>query len=489
MTRSVVRQRSKLTPRKRQAKSKSNTRSRTKSKTRTRTRSTQKSKSKPRRRSQSRTKSGRSRPQLLSRLRSQHNYNAHAVNFMPPDFKASDDMRVDEPRFTDTRYARLIRRPDTGLGMSVMETGTLMGAIVIDINKGGAAETSKQIFIGDRLLEVNGESMLMVPIDRVVAALKAKREVDIIVKNNVDVERERLGIRNVRRGNSDADETPVCQLFDHMVPEAHTTMGPEDEEDDVPKTPLPAAHTAMGLESGPKDKEDNVPKTPPAQRTFSGPPPIKKRRLSMHTPGAVDALSTNKTDGPSILIYGGCFCPPHKGHFQNILDQVDKFDKVYVFLWNSIGAKIRHGIDSVTNKTIWDIYRDLLSVEQQNKVEIRLAVVDGDEPYKDGLYSLLPGLADNARITLMIGSDYTAVRQTRIMAWLNQAACFYSNRICNIMVIPRESGGVSATIMTGLIHDNKMDEVRALMPAQLSDDQFNQINELFKIIGHQNIHS
>jgi len=43
----------------------------------------------------------------------------------------------------------------------------------------------------------------------------------------------------------------------------------------------------------------------------------------------------------TILIQGGCFCPPHKGHFKNTQNFYDKVDEIYIGAYS--GSKSRHG--------------------------------------------------------------------------------------------------------------------------------------------------
>ena len=77
-------------------------------------------------------------------------------------------------------------------------------------------------------------------------------------------------------------------------------------------------------------------------------------------------LSQLGGDGePKILIYGGCFCPPHRGHFENIRNNLDNYDQVYIFIWRD--GRSRHGFSTDTNLQIWNLYKSLLTATQQEK--------------------------------------------------------------------------------------------------------------------------
>lgn len=48
---------------------------------------------------------------------------------------------------------------------------------------------------------------------------------------------------------------------------------------------------------------------------------------------------------PKYLFYAGCFYPPTKGHLKVVQDNLDKFDRVHVFVWDNYGSFQRYGID------------------------------------------------------------------------------------------------------------------------------------------------
>ena len=57
------------------------------------------------------------------------------------------------------------------------------------------------------------------------------------------------------------------------------------------------------------------------------------------------------------LIYGGCFCPPHKSHYLNVINRVNMFENIYIFFY--LGGYSRHGSHVNNNYNIFKLYLGL----------------------------------------------------------------------------------------------------------------------------------
>lgn len=145
---------------------------------------------------------------------------------------------------------------------------------------------------------------------------------------------------------------------------------------------------------------------------------------------------------PKILIYGGCFCPPHRGHFENIRNNLDNYHQVYIFIWRD--GIDRHGFSTDINLQIWNLYKSLLTRTNQEKLHISVTTRKGP-PYKQGLLSIKDTLPDNAEITVLVGSDYEINRVCDIREWMENEICNNTRRRCLINMIAREEGSPSAT--------------------------------------------
>ncbi len=55
-----------------------------------------------------------------------------------------------------------------------------------------------------------------------------------------------------------------------------------------------------------------------------------------------------------LLYYRGCFCPPHRGHFESV-ERFIKYPNVKIVI-NQGGSSTRHGVPSKLNYYIWKCY-------------------------------------------------------------------------------------------------------------------------------------
>lgn len=219
------------------------------------------------------------------------------------------------------------------------------------------------------------------------------------------------------------------------------------------------------------------------------PSPITPRSESPRTPGTQRTPWSPRTSGSGnkILVYGGCFCPPHRGHFENIRNRVAEFDEVYIYLYPF--GQGRHGIPVEKNAEIWEIFRKLLPVDQQDKVHISVnpikSQIKTQEPYKVGLAQLVSRMSRDAQIYLLVGSDYASDRVADIKRWMDRNVCFVGGRQCGIIVNPR-TDDMSATSFTRAIRNGQ--DIRDYLPLEIKAADIQMLNNLFDRIGRKKIY-
>nr|QBK86642.1 MAG: cytidylyltransferase-like protein [Marseillevirus LCMAC102] len=105
----------------------------------------------------------------------------------------------------------------------------------------------------------------------------------------------------------------------------------------------------------------------------------------------------------SYLIYAGCFCPPHKGHYDVIKKYVDSYDNIYIFIWDP--EESRHGVPAKMNQKVWKTWAQKLGTN------VHIILVDeNDNPLLFSQNWVVNHVAENSKITFMVGSDYTEKR-------------------------------------------------------------------------------
>ena len=61
----------------------------------------------------------------------------------------------------------------------------------------------------------------------------------------------------------------------------------------------------------------------------------------------------------SKLIYciyiQGCYCPPHRGHFETVKRFTDIGENINVII-HQVGSESRHGVPSYFNRKMWKLY-------------------------------------------------------------------------------------------------------------------------------------
>lgn len=126
-----------------------------------------------------------------------------------------------------------------------------------------------------------------------------------------------------------------------------------------------------------------------------------------------------ESDGVKKAVYGGCFCPPHKGHFAQLMALSKEYEEVYIFMYGK--SEERHGYRPEINKQIWNIYKTLLPDEIRERVKLLDNSIVQTEPYIAGTQLLAKEgkISKGDSLTIAVGSNYTQDRRDGIERTLN----------------------------------------------------------------------
>ena len=153
----------------------------------------------------------------------------------------------------------------------------------------------------------------------------------------------------------------------------------------------------------------------------------------------------------NILLMAGCFCPPHKGHFEMLRNNIIDNDRAYVFIWD--GGGYRHGFYPDENLYLWSNYIKLLPADQVDKVHlIKLDRAEDIHPVITGIkhnmnhYFKMALEGKKINFNILLGSDYTKERVSEIKDKL-EIKDDKINGIINVSfkIIERRTDGISAT--------------------------------------------
>jgi len=215
-------------------------------------------------------------------------------------------------------------------------------------------------------------------------------------------------------------------------------------------------------------------------------------------------LVTYEPKIPNILIYFGCFCPPHKGHFLNVKNNINKFDKIYVFIFNP--ESLRHGINTDDNVRIWELYKSLLTPIEQLKLILIKSKYKSVHPFTGGIDKMradiditFPALQyKKYKVNLLLGDDYNNTKSTQstetIADYCNHSPrCVYNN---DFIKIQRSQTPVSATDFIKIIKAKKTKQetiveyadIESFLPYELSIPKNQTIlDNLLKVINNFDI--
>ena len=185
------------------------------------------------------------------------------------------------------------------------------------------------------------------------------------------------------------------------------------------------------------------------------------------------------------MFYGGCFCPPHKGHFDVIWKNIKQYDALYIFIWG-LGEK-RHGYAPSINFQIWELYLQLLPANLQGRVHLILTGMDPRNPALAGLDIITPvlQLQRPKYIHVKIGSDYGRVEAQDLAKQLHKnldlppnSTVARDNQLRVNIVRRDQTNGPSATRFCQALHDAQ--PVDEFFPTQITPQIKQQVLALLQ---------
>lgn len=213
----------------------------------------------------------------------------------------------------------------------------------------------------------------------------------------------------------------------------------------------------------------------------------KKRKLTegIETSEQEEQIKESEQE-KNVLLMGGCFCPPHKGHFEMLKNNITWYDRAYIFLWNAGGQ--RHGFTQDENYNIWTYYIDLLHDDQVDKVHIRKLRPASGHPVITGIRDNMRHyrrMADKGKIvnfTILLGSDYTVNRVDRE---IKTVLGINNDKIDNINVDFRiinrnEEDDISATAFVDALKQGI--DYDKYLPDEIHEQENSQIKDKVKLI-------
>ncbi len=70
-----------------------------------------------------------------------------------------------------------------------------------------------------------------------------------------------------------------------------------------------------------------------------------------------------------LIYFKGCFCPPHRGHFDVVKDLMMKGKNIHTMI-HQMGAESRHGVPKRLNREIWRLYiNELLPADRVHLIQ------------------------------------------------------------------------------------------------------------------------
>lgn len=188
----------------------------------------------------------------------------------------------------------------------------------------------------------------------------------------------------------------------------------------------------------------------------------------------------------NVLLMAGCFCPPHKGHFEMLKNNISWYDRAYIFLWNA-GVYSRHGFTQDENYNLWKYYIDLLPADQVDKIHIVKLRIASGHPVITGIQDNMRHyfrMADKGKIvnfTILLGSDYTEPKIAPIKANLEINNDKIDNINVDFRIINRnEEDDISATAFVDALKQGI--DYDKYLPDEIHEQENSQIKDKVKLI-------
>ena len=166
-----------------------------------------------------------------------------------------------------------------------------------------------------------------------------------------------------------------------------------------------------------------------------------------------------RTEPKVYLGFGGCFCPPHKGHFDSVQKYWTLYQPDVLQLVIAEDAEQRHGVPIEEIKQLWKIYLKLLVPINGDNTQIA-EIVSASEPVEKAI-SLGMNRTDVGRVVVVVGSDYdkeTVVRYESLMKRKTEKTRPENRKQYELLVNTRD-GKLSATeFVACLLAEHNCDE-------------------------------
>ena len=173
--------------------------------------------------------------------------------------------------------------------------------------------------------------------------------------------------------------------------------------------------------------------------------------------------------GQSIALYPGKFKPPHGGHFDVAKEILNKpnVNKLIIF----VSPKPHEGIGPDQSKAIWEMYKPYLP----GNVEIRIGEIS---PVRS-VYDYLDNEAGSGDVlNLILGEkDISDGRYARANERREDVGV-------NILPVPPQAGGISATQMRQALWNDEEEEFITGLPSALNDQE---IGDILTLLGERPI--
>lgn len=102
-----------------------------------------------------------------------------------------------------------------------------------------------------------------------------------------------------------------------------------------------------------------------------------------------------------VLVFGGCFCPPHRGHYQQVAKRCSEYKHVYVYIYK----KSRYHFNPTDSLKLWNLY---LENDLNCNVTVRVCPnISKQHPAKQGILDLLQNneVDPGTTFDVVIGDD------------------------------------------------------------------------------------
>ena len=191
--------------------------------------------------------------------------------------------------------------------------------------------------------------------------------------------------------------------------------------------------------------------------------------------GRKEEEEKEQISGKKVMIYGGCFCPPHKGHFNLVKNNYKKHDKIYICMWPA--GESRHNIPVPISKQIWSSYVNLL--ENNQNIKIRILSNSKSYPQLDCLNEVKNEISNGDTLSIYVGDDYT---QGSINMMQREAENIIRNQKIkiNIIKIPRNQYSATQFMKDFINYKQSLSKVATYIPKEVQ-------NETIKLLSQFNM--